>query len=73
MLVLGIAVIYYFFPVSGNYKVLFRYPEIIMFKYPKIKRFCLGIRKLQCILLKTALCFGVEVFGGVEYQGKLRA
>jgi len=38
-------------------------------------RFCTGtmnhisIRRLQCILLKTALCFGVEVFGGVEFQG----
>ena len=28
-----------------------------------------GIRRLQCILLKTALIFGVEVFGGVEFKG----
>jgi len=38
-------------------------------------RFCTGtmnhisIRRLQCILLKTALIFGVEVFGGVEFKG----
>jgi hypothetical protein len=26
-----------------------------------------GIRRLQCILMKTALILGVEVFGGVEF------
>ena len=37
-------------------------------------RFCTGtmnhisIRRLQCILLKTALVFGVEVFGGVSFE-----
>jgi len=37
-------------------------------------RFCTGtmnhisIKRLQCILLKTALCFGVEVMGGVEFR-----
>jgi len=37
-------------------------------------RFCTGtmnhisIRRLQCILLKTALCFGVEVYGGVDFK-----
>jgi len=37
-------------------------------------RFCTGtmnhisIKRLQCILLKTALCFGVQVYGGVEFQ-----
>jgi len=37
-------------------------------------RFCTGtmnhisIKRLQCILLKTALCLGVEVFGGVEFS-----
>jgi len=37
-------------------------------------RFCTGtmnhisIKRLQCILLKTALCFGIEVFGGVEFK-----
>jgi len=36
-------------------------------------RFCTGtmnhisIRRLQCILLKTALVFGVEIFGGVSF------
>ena len=28
----------------------------------------LGIKRLQCILLKTALCFGVQVYGGVEFK-----
>ena len=27
-----------------------------------------GIKRLQCILLKTALCFGVQVYGGVEFK-----
>jgi len=37
-------------------------------------RFCTGtmnhisIKRLQCILLKTALCFGVQVYGGVEFK-----
>jgi len=37
-------------------------------------RFCTGtmnhisIKRLQCILLKTALCFGIEVIGGVEFR-----
>jgi len=37
-------------------------------------RFCTGtmnhisIRRLQCILLKTALVFGVEIFGGVSFD-----
>ena len=28
----------------------------------------IGIKRLQCILLKTALCFGVQVYGGVEFK-----
>lgn len=37
-------------------------------------RFCTGtmnhisIKRLQCILLKTALCFGVQVYGGVDFK-----
>ena len=27
-----------------------------------------GIKRLQCILLKTVLCFGVQVYGGVEFK-----
>ena len=30
--------------------------------------FLSGIKRLQCILLKTALCFGVQVYGGVEFK-----
>ena len=37
-------------------------------------RFCTGtmnhisIKRLQCILLKTALCFGVQVYGGIQFN-----
>ena len=34
----------------------------------KIKPNLENYRRLQCILLKTALCFGIEVYGGVGFE-----